>query len=319
MKELIDVGNKKTSKGNFDIYVPLTRKALLNLIHNQTVWCLSTLKGSNYEFECERMGFEDKDLLFFYTNTFVNEDKYYIVINRDQHVKLVDRYDDIINENAYIMYIIVVSKDGKRWILDNNNLIDIDQFEKETDLKIDEFKWLPTPDGHFKILSLSGDRIEFDVVNGKINNDYIESFNDSDVVKLKIQMKNGYFDGKYVEYFDNGNVHVEHNYKNGELDGDYIVYFLDGTLHVKGQFKKGKKEGKVTIYNVNGNVEEIDNYKNDLINGECVTYYDNGKIEKVFHYKDDELDGEFNFYDEDGNLIEHAFYKNGKRIKFHMT
>jgi antitoxin component YwqK of YwqJK toxin-antitoxin module len=54
---------------------------------------------------------------------------------------------------------------------------------------------------------------------------------------------------------------IQLDYKNGEYDGKWIGYYENGNLNHEWYYKDGKKEGKWTLYNENGSIDKVEQYK----------------------------------------------------------
>ena len=81
------------------------------------------------------------------------------------------------------------------------------------------------------------------------NGKYYLKFTDegfSGKVEGKVQeiLNDGVWDGKYIEYWDNGQLFQKGNYKDGKKDGLWKYYFSTfGKLTSKGKYKNGQREG----------------------------------------------------------------------------
>ena len=61
--------------------------------------------------------------------------------------------------------------------------------------------------------------------------------------KTIAKVVNGKIEGKYLEYYDNGQVRYDIFYKNNKEEGRYLEYYSNGNLKFKGIYKDGKQEG----------------------------------------------------------------------------
>ena len=73
------------------------------------------------------------------------------------------------------------------------------------------------------------------------------------------------WNGKFIEYYYNGQMRWEWNYKNGETVSSFH-YFENGQLKYEGNYKDGKRVGKWVKYDSEGNITDEDIFEN----GECV-------------------------------------------------
>jgi len=145
--------------------------------------------------------------------------------------------------------------------------------------------------------------------------------------------------GKYIEYYKNGQVKVQGNHKEGKRDGEFkaflrngksagSVFYKDGKI-IKSTLVNSMKDNAsfslVTDINYNLNSHEIvtDEFpnqllkqyfifnKNELLDGESREYYEEGDIKSVSPFKNNIPDGVFISYYQNGNIKEKHTYKNG--------
>ena len=145
--------------------------------------------------------------------------------------------------------------------------------------------------------------------------------------------------GKYIEYYKNGQVKVQGNHKEGKRDGEFKSFLRNGKSAGSVIYKDGKiikstlvnsmKDNAsfslVTDINHNLNSHEIvtDEFpnqllkqyfifnKNGLLDGESREYYEEGDIKSVSLFKNNVADGIFISYYQNGNIKEKHTYKNG--------
>ena len=145
--------------------------------------------------------------------------------------------------------------------------------------------------------------------------------------------------GKYIEYYKNGQVKVQGNNKEGKRDGEFkaflrngksagSVFYKDGKI-IKSTLVNSMKDNAsfslVTDINYNLNSHEIvtDEFpngllkqyfifnKNGLLDGESREYYEEGDIKSISPFKNNVADGTFISYYQNGNIKEKHTYKNG--------
>ena len=145
--------------------------------------------------------------------------------------------------------------------------------------------------------------------------------------------------GKYIEYYKNGQIKVQGNNKEGKRDGEFKAFLRNGKSAGSVIYKDGKiikstlvnsmKDNAsfslVTDINYNLNSHEIvtDEFpnqllkqyfifnKNGLLDGESREYYEEGDIKSVSLFKNNVADGIFISYYQNGNIKEKHTYKNG--------
>ena len=146
--------------------------------------------------------------------------------------------------------------------------------------------------------------------------------------------------GKYIEYYKNGQIKVQGNNKDGKRDGEFkaflrngksagSVFYKDGKI-IKSTLVNSMKDNAsfslTTDINYNLNSDEIitDEFpngllkqyfiynKNGLLDGESREYYEEGNIKSISHFKNDIPDGVFISYYQNGNIENKYAYVNGQ-------
>ena len=121
--------------------------------------------------------------------------------------------------------------------------------------------------------------------------------------KLEGTFKDGERDGLVTSWFENGQKGWEGTYKDGEPDGLVTQWKANGQKKLEGTFKDGERDGLYTFWYDNGQKQFEGIYKEGERNGLSTNWYENGqkKVEVTFK------DGEFissKCWDEDGNECE---------------
>ena len=147
--------------------------------------------------------------------------------------------------------------------------------------------------------------------------------------------------GKYTEYYKNGQIKVQGSYKEGKRDGEFkaflkngksagFIIYKDGKI-IKSTLVKAMKdnasfspvtdiyyklEDSHTLRKVdyeNGLLKTYFIYNKDGIpDGESVEYYEEGSIESIVHFRNNIVEGLTITYYENGNIDEEVNYKNNK-------
>ena len=68
--------------------------------------------------------------------------------------------------------------------------------------------------------------------------------------------------GKWIEYYKNGNKKQVINYDKGEPTGSWTTYYENGNKKFQESYRMGKLNGKVKKWDIEGNITEIVKYKN---------------------------------------------------------
>ena len=156
------------------------------------------------------------------------------------------------------------------------------------------------------------------------------------IVKGEAPIQNG----KYIEYYKNGQIKVQGYYKEGKRDGEFKAFLRNGKSAGSIFYKDGKiikstltnfmKENAsfsiLTDINYNLNSHKIvssefpngllETYftfnKNGILDGENREYYEEGDIKSIFYFKNNVVDGTSISYYQNGNIQEKNTYKNGE-------
>ena len=146
--------------------------------------------------------------------------------------------------------------------------------------------------------------------------------------------------GKYIEYYKNGQIKVQGNNKDGKRDGEFKAFLRNGKSAGSVFYKDGKIIKSTLVnsmkdsatfslvtdinYNLNSNEIITDEFpngllkqyfiynKNGLLDGESREYYEEGDIKSISHFKNHIPDGVFISYYPNGNMEEKYAYVNGQ-------
>ena len=100
-----------------------------------------------------------------------------------------------------------------------------------------------------------------------------------------------------------GKVQFECAYKDGKKNGKWTEYYKNGQIKKEGNYKDGKGDGKWTFYDEEGSLIGEGIYQNGLKwSGFFIDYYENGQIKEHGIYKDGEKEGKWTYYNEDGSI-----------------
>lgn len=92
------------------------------------------------------------------------------------------------------------------------------------------------------------------------------------------------YSGKFVNYYQNGQIEQEGSLKNGLLDRNYTSYYPNGQMRVQSSYKIGVPHGKLTAFYENGEKKCELNYKDGNFDGNNIVYatFFNPKYEVIF-------------------------------------
>ena len=116
-------------------------------------------------------------------------------------------------------------------------------------------------------------------------------------------------DGKYISYFQNGNIKSEGFYKSNEPTGYWNYFYEGGKLKMRGQLRGNSNYGLWKYYFENGQVSMEGNIYNGKREGEWRFYFESGAKKSRGKFLRGEKTGIWNHFYEDGFLKAQAFYK----------
>ena len=138
--------------------------------------------------------------------------------------------------------------------------------------------------------------------------------NDSGLIsgKYLIDEKSGLKEGRFVNYYDNGQKSEEGLYKKDKLDGKRIIYrYDDESVEIVENYSNEKLEGDYTFFYPSSKIKQFGQYKDNEMVGEWLLYYENGQIKEKVTMQNNQENGPFIEYYESGVLKAEGNYKNG--------
>ncbi|RXG13900.1 antitoxin component YwqK of YwqJK toxin-antitoxin module [Leeuwenhoekiella aestuarii] len=81
---------------------------------------------------------------------------------------------------------------------------------------------------------------------------------------FEIEKNEPKYDGKRIEYYQNGNKQLEENYENGILNGPRMLWYPNETLQSTQNYNNGKKNGVFKWFSTKGNLTKTEKFKNDI-------------------------------------------------------
>lgn len=101
---------------------------------------------------------------------------------------------------------------------------------------------------------------------------------------------------------NNGPSHkwLECYYVNGKYDGKYMEWFSDGQLKIMGNYDKGVKVDKFVEYYQSGNMKEEEYYIDNKLSGKQTRWHENGFIKEIAHFSNGNLDNMIERWNENG-------------------
>ncbi len=127
-----------------------------------------------------------------------------------------------------------------------------------------------------------------------------------------LEGKERMLDGKYISYYENGNLKSEGYYRNNKPTGYWNYYYENGKLKMRGQLKGKSTHGVWQYYYENGQLSMEGEIHNGKREGIWKFYFESGPLKSKGEFINGEKTGIWNHYYEDGTLKAQAFYKNDR-------
>lgn len=173
------------------------------------------------------------------------------------------------------------------------------------------------------------------IQKGYYNNKQLAYIMEGNILKNLNSIPNG----KYIEYYKNGQIKIQGHIKEGKRDGEFKAFLKNGKSAGSVIYKDGKiiKSTLIKAMKNNASFPPIDNInykldtthtlgkvefengllriyfifnKNGLLDGNSIEYYEEGNIESIVPYKNNVVEGLVITYYENGNIKEEVNYKN---------
>ena len=112
----------------------------------------------------------------------------------------------------------------------------------------------------------------------------ISTYWENGKVAREFSIKNGWFQGPYMKYYDNGQQAVEQHYEKDLRKGVYKEYFRNGQLMKEGQYDEGDVTGKFVTYYENGKKRTEEFYVMDVRHGKGTYYNMDGSLNMIITY-----------------------------------
>lgn len=158
------------------------------------------------------------------------------------------------------------------------------------------------------------------------------------MLRQSINFVNGKEQGIAKEYDKNGNVITLMEYKKGYLiskekvnrynydslmQGKWVEFYANGNLKSEGNYTTGIKNGYFKEYDFDGNLLSVVKYVNGVLQTDATEvtkldlkreYYSNGQVKKVGSFKNNIPEGVTREFSENGEIIAAKIYKAGNII-----
>lgn len=206
---------------------------------------------------------------------------------------------------------------------EEGNLVKIEKYQNDEkqenapELKSYDLKYDYYPNGKVKVEGsyynnkAEGVRREY-TPEGKIEKSYV--FKNGVMIGIGIVDENGWKQGAWKEYYDDGSLKQEGSYFNTKKSGLWKFYFQGNNSIVEqiGTYdNKGNPIGEWKWFYESGNIHRIENYENGMLNGLMEEKTDSGLVITRGIYLDGQEDGEW-YYQIEG-YREEGKYADGRR------
>ena len=108
-------------------------------------------------------------------------------------------------------------------------------------------------------------------------------------MKIEYDVVEGKKEGDFIIYYSNENIQMAGKMKDNKNIGEWKYYFLDGSIQTIGSYDNDIPAGNWKWYNPNGKVIEEGEYMNGNREGEWKSYDSLGFLEIVRLYKENNL------------------------------
>lgn len=108
-------------------------------------------------------------------------------------------------------------------------------------------------------------------------------------MKIEYEVVNGKKDGDFIVYFPSNKIQIAGTMKENKNVGEWKYYFPDGSLQTSGYYENDIPDGKWIWYNPEGKIIEEGIYIEGRREGEWKNYDSTGLLEMVRTYKENKL------------------------------
>lgn len=153
----------------------------------------------------------------------------------------------------------------------------------------------------------------------KLRQNYKEQFIRHIITELTnyyIKVDSGKYHGKFIEYYDDGEVYLSIDYVNGKKHGKYWCYGKGTNICHTTEYINDKRHGK-DIKTIDDNIIIDHTYENDVKHGRCLDYYNNhttqSQIRFDITYVNGLCHGKYKSYFTNGQLLYEMNFINNKK------
>jgi antitoxin component YwqK of YwqJK toxin-antitoxin module len=103
------------------------------------------------------------------------------------------------------------------------------------------------------------------IKRGHLIKEFKQYFENGNIKRIGSYNKDGLLEGISTVYNEDGSIHESVSLKDGNYDGPYVEYFANGKVYRKFNYVKGIKEGDAEVFNEDGSSAEKVVFSNGII------------------------------------------------------
>lgn len=161
-------------------------------------------------------------------------------------------------------------------------------------------------------------RVEYEVVqlsDDTQRNDgkYVEYYRDGQKFQ-EGTFKDGAYAGEWTYWHPNGQVCKTITFKNGEPDGQWDIFRPDGTRKARQSYTNGRRHGLWTTYGKDGETPMVEvTFDQGKLHGKRTTYNEQGQKRQEMNFRNGKLHGPMVEWDDNGKKTAETVFENGTR------
>lgn len=117
--------------------------------------------------------------------------------------------------------------------------------------------------------------------------------------------------GREIVYHPNGKKQAEVNYVNDQPHGMVIEYYDTGEKMSSGELVNGVENGRYTWWYRSGKKDQELTYNMGQVNGQVKNWYENGNLKMVANYRNHEKEGTTTYWYENENMMSKQHFNRG--------
>jgi antitoxin component YwqK of YwqJK toxin-antitoxin module len=153
----------------------------------------------------------------------------------------------------------------------------------------------------------------------RVNNSYRAIENDTLVFdqrlaqnQIRYQMLEGLPEGRWTNFYPNGQLWFVQNYTKGKLNGTYEAYYINGQKRYQMEFSHGLSHGAFQEWYPNGQLKTEGVFDRGMLTGNWRSWTENGTLITEESWAENQKHGIFKKWTEEGIMILSENYKDGK-------